>query len=96
MNKVFIQHLDKRSVLLDYLFVIEELEGQRDILITQYRQLNEALQSSNRIIAAILRSQGGSVVITDDALISLKGKFEIISKKDPVTKSLQIILIEHE
>ena len=96
MNKVFIQHLDEESVLSDYLFVIGELEQQRDILLTQRRQQNESFQSSTRIIAAILKSQGGSITITDEALISLKSKFEIITKKDPTTTSLQIILVEHD
>ena len=96
MNNVFLKRLDEKSVLSDYLLVIEELERQRDILITQRRQINEILQSSNRIIAAILKSQGGSVVITDEALISTKGTFEIVTKRDPATNSLQIILIEHD
>ena len=96
MNNVYLKRLDDNSVLSDYLLVIEELERQRDILITQRRQQNESLQSSTRIIAAILKSQGGSIKITDEALISLKGIWEIASKRDPATNSLQIVLIEHD
>lgn len=95
MNSVYLKHLDENSVLSDYLLVIEELERQRDILITQRRQQNEAFQSSTRIIAAILKSQGGSIGITDEALVSLKRNFEITTKRDPATNSLQVFLVEH-
>jgi hypothetical protein len=96
MNSVFLKRLDDKSVASDYLFVIEELERQRDILITQRRQQNEALQANNRVMSAILKSQGGSITITDDALVSLQGNLEIITKRDPDTNSLQIVLIEHD
>ena len=96
MNEVFLQRLDEKSVLSDYLLVIEELERQRDVLISQQRQMNETLQSSNRIIGAMLKSQGGSVTITNETLISLKGIFEIVTRRDPVTTSLQIVLVEHD
>lgn len=96
MNKVFLKRLDGNSIVSDYLHVIEELEKQRDILITQRRQQNEAIQSATRIIAAMLKSQGGSVTLTDDALVSIRGKFEITTKRDPATNSLQVVLVEHE